>query len=159
MSVIRILVTFHSKPNKMKTLNIFLLFIFLASCSSNPTQAEDIKKIRQLLDTQAEAWSKNDIEGFMQTYWKSEDLKFYGASGITRGWDQTLANYKKRYPTKAETGTLNFTIDDITQISNDAYWVMGQYHLTRQVGDAKGTFLIILKRIDGEWKIVGDSSC
>ena len=111
------------------------------------------------MDDQAAAWSKNDIEGFMQTYWKSEDLKFYGSSGLTSGWHQTLANYKKRYPTKAETGTLNFIIDDITQINVDAYWVMGQYRLTREIGNANGTFLIVLKRIDGKWRIIGDSSC
>ena len=143
----------------MKTLKILLLFLFLAACASKSTQAEDIAKIRQLMDDPAAAWSKNDIEGFMQTYWKSEDLKFYGSNGLTSGWKQTLANYKKRYPTKAETGTLNFTIDDITQIHNDAYWVMGQYHLTREIGNAVGTFLIVLKRINGEWKIIGDSSC
>jgi len=36
-------------------------------------------------------------------------------------------------------------------------WV--NYHLTRNIGNAKGTFMVIFKRIYGEWKIVADSSC
>ena len=36
---------------------------------------------------------------------------------------------------------------------------MGQYHLKRSVGDANGVFVIIFKKIDGEWKIVADMSC
>lgn len=115
--------------------------------------------IKTILDEQERAWSMNDIEAFMDGYWKSDSLKFYGANGLTRGWNGALANYKKRYPTKAETGNLKFIIDDISMISDDAYWVMGQYHLTREVGNANGKFLILFERIEGQWKIVADSSC
>jgi len=36
---------------------------------------------------------------------------------------------------------------------------MGEYHLTRNVGDANGVFMIIFKKINGEWKIIADTSC
>ena len=115
--------------------------------------------IRLVMEAQEVAWNNHDLEGFMQGYWKSEALKFYGANGLTRGWQNTLDNYKKRYPTKAETGTLRFVINDISRIESDNYWVMGEYHLQRQVGDANGVFMIIFKKINGEWKIVADMSC
>jgi hypothetical protein len=70
-----------------------------------------------------------------------------------------LDRYKKGYPTTAETGTLKFTIANISKISEEAYWVMGEYDLEREVGNANGTFMIVFKRINGEWKIVGDHSC
>lgn len=143
----------------MKTIQITIIALLLFSCTNGSSEADDIAAIKQILNVQQEAWSKNDIESFMQGYWKSDSLKFYGSSGITSGWEQTLANYKKRYPTAAETGELQFNIADITKISNDAYWVMGEYHLARNIGDANGTFMIIFKRINGEWKIIGDSSC
>ena len=95
----------------------------------------------------------------MQGYWKSDNLKFYVGNGLTQGWKQTLANYHKRYPSKDHIGNLNFTIDAVSKIDNASYYVMGQYHLKRTVGDAHGTFLIIFKKIDGEWKIIADSSC
>ena len=123
------------------------------------TAAEDKAAILAVMKLQETAWSQNDLEGFMQGYWKSDSLKFYGSSGLTKGWQQTLDNYKKGYPTKEHSGTLNFTVEDISKIENDTYWVMGQYHLKRSVGDANGVFIIIFKKIDGEWKIVADMSC
>ena len=115
--------------------------------------------IRLVMEAQEIAWNNHDLEGFMQGYWKSDSLKFYGSNGLTKGWNQTLANYKKGYPTKAESGTLKFVINDISKIEGDNYWVMGEYHLKRDVGDANGPFLIIFKKINGNWKIVADMSC
>jgi hypothetical protein len=115
--------------------------------------------IRLVMEAQEMAWNKHDLEGFMQGYWKSEQLKFYGSNGLTLGWENTLANYKKGYPTKAESGTLEFVINDISKIEGDNYWVMGEYHLKREVGDADGVFIIIFKKFNDEWKIVADMSC
>ncbi|GGI55846.1 YybH family protein [Winogradskyella haliclonae] len=115
--------------------------------------------ILKVMKDQETAWNNGDLEGFMQGYWRSDSLKFYGSNGLTKGWQNTLDNYKRGYPTKAQTGTLNFVINDISNIEGDNYWVMGEYHLKRDAGDADGVFIIIFKRIDGEWKIVADMSC
>ncbi|SNZ00780.1 YybH family protein [Flagellimonas pacifica] len=140
---------------------IFLLFLGVCLCFFGCDVSEDNERdqILQVLKDQEKSWSNHDLEGFMQTYWESDSLQFYGARGLTLGWEKTLEGYQKRYPTKDETGTLKFTIDAITKIEKEAYYVMGQYHLTRKVGDANGVFLIILKKIKGEWKIVADMSC
>ena len=115
--------------------------------------------IRLVMKKQEAAWNNHDLEGFMEGYWKNRDLKFYGSNGLILGWRNTLARYKKAYPTRAESGTLNFVINDISRIERDNYWVMGEYHLKRDIGDADGVFIIIFKKIDGEWKIIADMSC
>ena len=132
--------------------------ILLYSCNSKNTLEKDKSSILEVMHQQELAWSKHDLEGFMKGYWKSDSLKFYGSSGLTKGWQNTLNNYKKGYPTSKESGTLKFTIDDISPIEKDSYWVMGQYHLTREAGNANGNFLIIFKKINGEWKIIADMS-
>ncbi len=139
---------------------ILLLICLFVSCIgiSQTTEATDKKEILAVLKTQEKAWSAGDIETFMEGYWKSDSLRFFGASGITSGWDKTLANYKKAYPTKDHTGTLNFTLESFTKISNGVYYIMGRYNLQRKVGDAKGIFMIIFKKINGEWKIIADTS-
>lgn len=137
---------------------LFLLITFSFLNSVAQSEKADIKAIKAVMQLQQEAWSENNLETFMQGYWKSDSLKFYGSKGLTKGWKQTLANYKKGYPTKDHSGTLNFVLDDISKIEENSYWVMGQYHLKRKVGDANGNFLIIFKKIDGEWKIVADMS-
>ncbi|MFT4802539.1 MAG: ketosteroid isomerase-like protein [Flavobacteriaceae bacterium] len=143
----------------MKKLLLLLCLAFFTLGFSQTTEKEDKEAILSVMTLQEKAWSNNDLEGFMQGYWKSDSLKFFGSSGLTKGWQQTLDNYKKGYPTKEHSGTLNFTIKDISKIDNGSYWVMGEYHLKRNVGDANGVFLIIFKKIDGEWKIVADMSC
>lgn len=143
----------------MKKLILLFCFISMLSCQAQTSEKEDKEAMLSVMALQEEAWSKNDLEGFMKGYWKNESLKFFGSSGLTKGWQQTLDNYKKGYPTKEHSGTLNFTIKDISKIDEGSYWVMGEYHLKRSVGDANGVFIIIFKKIDGEWKIVADMSC
>ena len=143
----------------MKKILLILFTVCLTSCSAQTSEAQDKEAILAVMKLQEKAWSANDLEGFMKGYWKNDSLKFFGSSGLTRGWQQTLDNYKKGYPTKEHSGTLNFTIRDISKIDDGSYWVMGEYFLKRKVGDANGVFLIVFKKIVGEWKIVADMSC
>ena len=126
---------------------------------NKPNLKEDKAAILKVMTTQEIAWSQNDLDGFMEGYHQSDSLKFYGKSGLTKGWQQTLDNYKKGYPTKDHSGTLIFEIIDLSLIENQSYWVMGRYFLSRNVGDANGVFMVIFKKIKGEWKIVADMSC
>ena len=139
---------------------IFLLCLLTISITvTSQTQVKEEEAIRAVLKMQQDAWNQNDLEGFMQGYWKSDSLKFYGSKGITSGWEKTLENYKKGYPSKEYTGTLSFTIETITKIEENSYYVMGQFHLVRDTGNANGVFLIIFRKIEGEWKIIADLSC
>ncbi len=140
--------------------NILLLISLLLLTSFNtvvPNGDEDA--IRKVMADQQEAWNNYDLEGFMQGYWKSEDLKFYGSGGVTHGWNNTLERYQKGYPSKEHTGTLRFVIKEISKINRASYYVLGEYHLERSVGNADGIFMIIFKNIDGQWKIIADTSC
>lgn len=138
---------------------ILIIFCILISqvCLSQSTEG-DKDAIRAVLKAQRLAWSKNNIEGFMDGYWKSDSLKFYGTNGVTYGWDATLDRYTKAYPTEDHTGKLSFKINDISPITKEAYYVLGEYHLKRNVGNATGIFMLIFKKIDGEWKIIADTS-
>jgi hypothetical protein len=150
----------RTKSHLMKTIVPLAFLLFLCSCSTTkPTALDDEAAIRKILTEQQKTWSDNDIDGFMQGYWQSDELTYFSGGKITKGWNTTLANYIRKYPSEKETGTLNFEIANITKINDDAYWVMGSYFLARDAGDANGTFMIVFKRINGEWKIIGDSSC
>jgi hypothetical protein len=153
----------------MKKIFPLLCLVISISCISqvsskvskviSATETEDKAAILAVIKQQEEAWNANNLEEFMQGYWKNDSLKFYGSGGLTKGWQQTLDNYKKGYPTKEHLGTLNFKINDVSKIDEGSYWVMGEYYLKRTVGDANGVFIIIFKKIEGVWKIVADMSC
>ncbi len=142
----------------MKKLMVLLCIMCFFSSYAQSNDEADIKAINKVLKKQRIAWSNNNLEEFMEGYWKNDSLKFYGSNGVTYGWENTLERYQKAYPTKEHTGKLNFRINAITKISEGAYYVLGEYHLKRDVGNADGIFMIILKQINGEWKIIADTS-
>ena len=121
-------------------------------------QSSNEKKIIALLDKQSAAWNKGDIDGFMEGYWKNDSLQFIGKSGITYGWNNTLSNYKKGYPSAAAMGQLQFTIINVKRLSSHWYQVVGKWHLKRTIGDVGGHFTLLLRKIKGNWVIVADHS-
>jgi len=141
-----------------KYILVFCTLILSQTGFTQTTEQEDKEAIMAVLKAQRLAWSDNNMEEFMEGYWKSDSLKFYGRNGVTYGWENTLERYKQAYPTPDHTGILSFKITDISKITDEAYYVMGEYHLKRTVGNATGIFMIIFKRIDGEWKIIADTS-
>jgi len=147
----------------MKTFKLILLFVFLLSLNGYAQEEKSNyetskKEITTMMLQQAKDWSNGNIEAFMEGYIKSDSLKFIGSKGLTYGWKNTLENYKKGYPTKDHTGTLTFKLLEFDQLADTVFLVIGEFHLKRTVGDANGMFSIILKRIDGEWKIIADHS-
>lgn len=117
--------------------------------------------IAQVLTTQAAAWNRGDIPAFMAGYWHSDSLVFIGKNGATYGWQPTLDNYKKSYPDAAQMGHLDFSQLRITPLSPEVAQVVGHWHLARPnapTGDAQGQFLLIFRKLKGEWVIVADHS-
>jgi len=144
-----------SKKKHMKKL-VFILGMLISV--SSMAQSNDEKIIRNILADQISFWNKGDIPGFMQGYWNSDSLVFVGKNGPTYGYNNTLRNYQKNYPNKDYMGILNFDILSVQPMEKDHFFVIGKFMLQRKVGDASGHFTLILRRINGVWKIVSDHS-
>lgn len=121
-------------------------------------QSNDEGEIKGLLERQTAAWNKGDIESFMIGYWENDSLMFIGKTGITYGYKNTLANYKKGYPDTAAMGKLKFTLIHTKQLSHEYFSVTGKYYLTRTIGDASGHFTLLFRKLKGKWVIVADHS-
>ena len=145
----------------MKYGSILIVLLFL-SCTPKLSQPEamiDAKPaIMQVLLDQQAAWSRGDIEGFMEGYLKSEELSFVGSRGVTKGWDATLANYKRGYPDKAAMGELIFDVISIDQLSNNAAFMIGKYTLKREKDEPSGYFTLLWKKVNGKWVIAVDQT-
>ena len=139
----------------MKTF-IFLTCLFISINVS--AQTKDEVAVKNLLMQQTKSWNEGDIEGFMQTYWKSDSLMFIGKNGVVRGWQKTLDNYKKGYPDTAAMGKLNFDIIEIKQVSPQYVYVIGKWMLKRSIGDVSGHYTLMLRKHKGKWVIISDHS-
>lgn len=136
-----------------------ILFFILVVCSYNAMgQTKDAKSILELLAQQEKAWNLGEINKFMEGYWESDSLVFVGKNGLTYGFKNTLANYKKNYPDKTYMGQLKFTILSIQPLSKQYYSIIGKWELSRTVGNLSGHYTLLLKKIKGKWKIIADHS-
>ena len=112
--------------------------------------------IRKVMDAQAAAWNRGDIDGFMSGYWKSEKLTFLSGTDVTRGWQPTLDRYKKSYDSRAKMGTLTFSDLEFTILAKDAAVVLGSWSLAREKDNPHGKFTLTFRKFKEGWRIVMD---
>ena len=122
------------------------------------SQSKDETAVRKVLGVQNDAWNRGDAEAFMKGYWESDSLMFVGKSGITYGYKNTLANYKKNYPDTAAMGKLDFDLISVKRLSVLYFSVVGKWHLKRSAGDEGGSFTLLFKKIKKRWVIIQDHS-
>ncbi len=126
------------------------------SAQSETQKTKAAAAIRSVMDEQAVAWNKGDIEGFMKGYWNSEKLVFVSGDKVTRGWQQTLDNYKKSYDSKAKMGTLTFSGLEVNVLSKDAAVVLGSWSLEREGDHPHGKFTLTFRKFKEDWRIIMD---
>ena len=114
--------------------------------------------IRAVLDAQAAAWNRGDVEAYMDGYDRSPKTEFVGGDSITRGWQDVLDRYKQKYDTREKMGTLTFTDLEINLLSGDAALVLGRWRLKRASDEPHGTFTLLFRKARAGWRIVHDHS-
>ena len=114
--------------------------------------------ITHLLKAQQNAWNAGDIDRFMDGYWNSPELRFASGGDVTFGWQATRDRYHKNYANRALMGTLTFSDLEVIEISDDAAIVHGGWALARDGDTPSGLFTLLLRKIDGAWKVVSDTT-
>jgi hypothetical protein len=137
-------------------MRLLLFYILLLSFQQVFSQSRDETQVRKVLNDQVQAWNNGNIESFMDGYWKSDSLMFIGKSGVTYGWKNTLANYKKNYPDTATMGKLSFTLLNVKKLSVEYFQVVGKWFLKRSVGDIGGHYSLLFRKIKNKWVIIAD---
>ena len=130
----------------------------LGTFAQSKPKASSETAIRAVLDAQAAGWNRGDIEGYMNGYDRSPNTEFVGADSITRGWQDVLDRYKKRYDTREKMGVLTLSDLEITMLSKDAALVLGRWRLKRANDEPHGTFTLLFRKRKAGWRIVHDHS-
>ena len=121
------------------------------------TRADDAADIKKVLDEQAIAWNKGDLTGFMAGYWNSKDLTFVSGKDVTRGWQETLDRYKKRYQADGkEMGKLTFSDLETRELAPGVALVTGKWELTLAKETVGGRYTLVLKKLSDGWRIIHD---
>lgn len=130
--------------------------LMLVLAAAPRAAAEPADEIRALLGAQVAAWNRGDLDGFMDAYWRSDELRFASGGNITKGWAPTLEHYRKSYPDRTAMGHLNFSILEVNVVAPDAAVVFGRWELVREKDRPAGLFTLVLRHRAEGWRIVSD---
>lgn len=118
----------------------------------------EVGQIEALLMAQDKAWNVGDIDAFMDGYWDSPELRFASGGTVARGWDETNRRYHERYNTPEKMGRLTTTDYEIALLAPDVAVAHGRWRLDVAEGAPSGLYTLILRKIDGQWKIASDTT-
>lgn len=136
---------------------IFLLFLLAINTVFAQSNDEKAKAaIRKVMDEQALAWNKGDIDSFMKGYWNSPEMTFVSGTKVTKGWQPTLENYKRSYDSKEKMGTLTFSDLEITILGKESAVVLGKWSLQREKDKPNGLFTLTFRKFKEGWRIILD---
>ena len=142
----------------MKKFLLIFLPVLLLSCAQQKMDVAGIEsEILELTNGQQAAWNAHDIETFMADYWNSEEMTFQSMNNRLKGWDSLLKRYETNYAGE-QMGKLTFTDTEVKVLTPDYAYVIGRYNVEQPDGIKVGLYTILLKKIEGAWKIIHDHS-
>ena len=118
--------------------------------------------IRDMLLASVASWNAGDLEGFLDDYLNSDSLTFSGSEGVTRGWQDVRDRYLRTYWAPGMVrDSLSFEEIEVHPIgTTDGALALGRYVLSPRAEDerapASGYFSLVLRRMNGEWRIIHD---
>ena len=117
---------------------------------------KNVAAVRAVIEAQAAAWNRGDVNGYMEGYAKEETTTFVSGDTITRGWQTVHDRYAARYDTREKMGTLAFSELELRPLSEFYIMATGRWQLTRLSDTPRGRFTLIFRRTAAGWRIVHD---
>ena len=131
-----------------------LLVQFLSAAGL--TEQRPAAEINKVLKTQAQAWNRGDIDGYMQGYARAATTQFVSGDTLTRGWETVRDRYKSKYDSPEKMGRLAFADIKVTELGADSAMAVGRWRLKRSDGQPHGRFTLLFRKLPEGWRIVHD---
>ena len=116
-------------------------------------------EIAAMMDRSAVAWNRGDLDGFMEDYAPGAGTTYIGGRGLLRGPAAIRAAYAPRFAPGVQRGTLRFEALAVDLLAPGVAHAIATYVLT--AGDStigRGPTSLVMRRLDGRWRIVHDHS-
>lgn len=126
---------------------------------SDAQLSEARSEIVAMMNKSARDWTRGDLDGFMDSYESGNEVTYVTPTGVVHGRNAIRARYAPRFVAGARHDSLSFEDLEIDLVAPDIANVIAYYRLSR--GDstiARGPTSLVMRRRDGEWRIVHDHS-
>lgn len=124
-----------------------------ATKTPSDTAAEFAMQMQKLEDTWVAEFNAGHAEQVAALY--APDAVLMRWDGTVHGYDSILAELQR----SAAAGTHGYTIHSLrTERSGDLGYDTGAYNVTLRDRISEGNYLVVVKRIAGQWKIIAHAS-
>jgi uncharacterized protein (TIGR02246 family) len=108
-------------------------------------------------------WNAGNLDAFVDDYLPSDSTTYIGGRGMVRGPAAIRASYAPMFTGRIVRDSLSFEILDVDPLAPDIVNFIGRYTLTRRLDGrdsvtARGPTSLLLRRVNGRWRIVHDHS-
>jgi uncharacterized protein (TIGR02246 family) len=117
--------------------------------------SEDI--IRGVLAANAAAWNEGSLDAFVSGYANTPDLLVLRGAAVTTGWKDARKALEEQIAASGGMGRLSYKALDVRMTSDDVATVVGRYALTGTKAASAGVTTLVMKQIEGRWRIVQDT--
>jgi beta-aspartyl-peptidase (threonine type) len=135
-----------------------------ATYSASPSERAAVRdQIAAMLVRSAANWNRGDLDAFVDDYLPGDTTTFVGGRGILRGTPPIRAAYAPRFAPGGVRDSLSFVLLDVDPLAPDVVNVIARYVLARHVSGrdsvtATGPTSLVMRRVEGRWRIVHDHS-
>ena len=140
-----------------------------ATYSATPAERAAVRdQIAAMLLRSAANWNRGDLDAFVDDYLPGDTTTFVGGRGILRGTPPIRAAYAPRFAPGGVRDSLSFVLLDVDPLAPDVVNVIARYVLARHVSGrhvsgrdsvtATGPTSLVMRRVEGRWRIVHDHS-
>jgi len=112
-----------------------------------------------MLVASADAWNRGDLEAFASDYRRSDQTTYIGSTGRISGFEAIRDRYAPRFAPDASRDSLRFESLWTRPLGRRFALASARFVLHRAgVITASGPFTLVLRKIEGRWKIIYDHS-
>jgi uncharacterized protein (TIGR02246 family) len=120
-----------------------------------PRAPEDI--IRSVLAANVASWNEGNLAAFLGGYSESGEVTLTRGAVVVKGWGEVRRLYGEEIASASEMGRLTYDAVKVELATADTATVTGRYRVERSGGASKGAMSLVMKQIEGRWRIIDDA--
>jgi uncharacterized protein (TIGR02246 family) len=129
----------------------------LRTLSAAETEKIEIA-IRNVFNAGCAAWNRGDLDGYLASYWNSNQTIWVSSGALRRGKEAIVAAYQARFSSPQQMGKIHVTELDIDVLTATDAIAFGRWRLVLAKETSEGFFTVQLKKLEGTWFYVSDHS-
>jgi uncharacterized protein (TIGR02246 family) len=111
------------------------------------------KEIYEEVNRAVSAWNRHDLDGYLDTFWRSDSLILVVEGETVRGWDLLSKALHTGYPNPSEMGNLTLDRVQVQMLSSDLALALTWDTVSFPKKKEFGTSTIVMKKLPEGWRV------